>query len=616
VSSIRILPTHLVNKIAAGEVVERPASVVKELVENALDAEAANIEIRVEDGGKRLIQVIDDGCGMSAEDAALAFRPHATSKIAGERDLFAIGTLGFRGEALASIASISHAHLRTCRRQDESGCEISASGQQANEPRPCAAAPGTTVTVRDLFFNTPARRKFLRTANTEFGHICEQLARLAIPHPQVAFRLVHNGREVHNLPAVESTSARIADLFGGDIADGLLPMIRRSGEISVRGLIGSPAATRASGRWQYFFVNGRFIRDRTLTHALREAYRGLIDPNRWPVAFVFIELDPSQVDVNVHPTKIEVRFAEPQVIHGELLAALRETLNRSDLAPAAEAKPQDSPAPHGETADEKRRESLREAIADFFKSSPQQQRLNFPAANRPDQPGKARIAAPPARTRPAEKTDRSSDAPEKYNAEPAPPDLQARPIQAMQIHDSYIVAAEEDGLVIIDQHALHERIIYDELKHRLQAGTLSSQRLLIPQTFPASDIEAARLEDLSGLLDKLGIEVVPFGPGTLAVQRFATLLIERRVAPVEFMRELLDQLDDPVPPDAEQLLERILAVMACKAAVKAGEPLGQAEIDDLLARRERVQKASACPHGRPTTLKLTLADLARQFQRT
>ena len=358
---VRILPTHVVNKIAAGEVIERPASIAKELVENALDADAARIEIAVEDGGRRLISVTDDGCGMDADDLALAFRPHATSKIASDEDLDDIATMGFRGEALASIASVSHASIRSRPRGQESGHEVAAAGEEIGEVRPCAAPPGTAVTVRDLFFNTPARRKFMRTASTEFGHISEQLARLALPHPKVAFRLTHNGRESQNLPAVNSTTERAADLFGRDLADTLLPVRPRGGEVGIAGLIAPPAGARASGKWQYFFLNGRYIRDRLLAHALREAYRGLIEPQRWPVAFLFVEIPPGEVDVNVHPTKIEVRFRNGNLVHGELLAALRETLNRSNLAVpvdpgTAPAEPPPEPeAPAGDEAGDARR---------------------------------------------------------------------------------------------------------------------------------------------------------------------------------------------------------------------------------------------------------------------
>ncbi|MGB2820615.1 MAG: DNA mismatch repair endonuclease MutL, partial [Phycisphaerae bacterium] len=328
-SDIRVLPVHLVNKIAAGEVIERPASVVKELVENALDAGATRIDIVVEDGGRKLLQVTDDGCGMGAEDLALAFAPHATSKITCEEDLFEIATMGFRGEALASVASVSHARIRSRLRDADEGNEVEAPGEAVGEVRPCAAAPGTTVTVRDLFFNTPARRKFMRTANTELGHVVEQVARLALPHPQVAFTLTHNGREVKSLPPAETTLQRAADLFGAELADGLLPIVRRGGKVGLAGLIGAPAVARGSSKWQYFFLNGRYIRDRLLGHALREAFRGRIDPNRWPVALIFLRVSPAEVDVNVHPTKIEVRFQNSQLVHSEVLAALTETLNRA-----------------------------------------------------------------------------------------------------------------------------------------------------------------------------------------------------------------------------------------------------------------------------------------------
>ena len=361
--SIQILPTALVNKIAAGEVIERPASVVKELVENALDAGATRIEVAVEAGGRDLISVTDDGGGMSADDLALALAPHATSKLASEADLFDVRTMGFRGEALASIASISRTHIRTRQPTRDGGHELSAAGETVEDVRPCGGAPGTTISVRDLFFNTPARRKFMKSAQTEMGHVSEQLTRLALPHPQVAFRLTHNGRQSMNLPAAESTAARIHDIFGPDVADGLLPISLASDDLDVAGLIGPPSAARGSSRWQYVFLNGRYIRDRLLAHAIREAFRGLIDSNRWPVAFVFLQIDPALVDVNVHPTKIEVRFANSQRVHTALLTALRDALNTASLAPSAirpavEAPPAE-PTPEPIADSDPRQEGLR-----------------------------------------------------------------------------------------------------------------------------------------------------------------------------------------------------------------------------------------------------------------
>jgi len=616
---IHVLPTQLVNKIAAGEVVERPASVVKELIENSLDAEARRIEVCVADGGRKLISVSDDGTGMSGEDLALAFAPHATSKLAAEADLETIATMGFRGEALASIASISHAHIRTRRQADESGYEITASAGNVSQVRPCAAAPGTTVTARDLFFNTPARRKFLRTANTEMAHVTEQVTRLGLPHPRVALTLSHNGREVLNLPPAESTSQRVTDIFGRDVTEALLPVSQRRAKIGVEGLIATPAAARGSAKWQYFFLNGRYVRDRVLAHALREAYRGLVEPGRYPIAFVFIRLDPAEVDVNVHPTKIEVRFRDSNLVHGELLAALKETLNQANLTPGVSlAAPGGSAtAVERDQATAQQRDSLRQALADFFKSAPPPQpRFSFaraPAAEAAARdtgqvhapvPGRADQHPQPAAAR--------QEAPQSARSAPH--------VEAIQVHNSYIVAPCPDGLMIVDQHALHERLVYNDLKRRLagrgESSSLTGQRMLIPETVKVTGAEMATLEANAALLAKLGLEVAPFGPTAVAVQQVPSLLAERGVAPGQLVREILDTLSEGERTEPEELLEDLLEMMACKAAVKAGDPLTPAEIDSLLARRETAESASACPHGRPTTLKLTLADLAKQFKRT
>ena len=675
--AIHLLPADLVNRIAAGEVVERPASVVKELVENSLDAGATRIEVAVEDGGRRLISVTDDGAGMSPEDLALAFAPHATSKLAGDEDLLAISTMGFRGEALASIASICHARIRARRADDQTAYEVAASGEGIEPVRPCAAPAGACVAIRDLFYNTPARRKFLRTANTELGHITEQMTRLSLPHPGVAFVLTHNGRELQNLPNAASTLQRARDVFGEELAGSLMPLAGRGGRIEVQGLIAPPAAARATGAWQYFFLNGRYIRDRVLSHALREAYRGLTDPSRYPVAFIFIRMDPREVDVNVHPTKIEVRFRDSQAVHGELLAALKETLNKSPLSPSVPlGLEDDSPAqtdPAGQPGDElaeRHRQSLRQALADFFKSgAPQGRAHSFEAAG---PTGHAVVGAPPAvPLQGAPPSHAGSGGPEQglsfpdhesaLQTEPAaapafelrppqpksgygprsdlappvglppwPPDagrdaLAAPYRQAMQVHGSYIVVACRDGVEIIDQHALHERLLYNDLKRRLAeagSGRLTSQRMLIPETLSVTPAEAAALEANADLLARLGIEVLPFGPqrdrrpSAVAVQQFPSLLAERGVVASEFVRDLLDMLADRETVEPEHLIEGVLEIMACKAAVKAGDPLTAGEIDSLLARREQAEKSSACPHGRPTSLKLTLKDLAKQFKRT
>ncbi len=652
-ANINILPTHLVNRIAAGEVIERPASVVKELVENAIDAGATSIDVTVEDGGRKLITVADNGCGMGESDAAKAFLPHATSKIATDDDLFNIHTMGFRGEALASIASISHTRLRTRRAEDEAGWEVTASGDTVDQPRPAAGAPGTTISVGELFFNTPARRKFMRTANTEMGHISEQLTRLALPHPHVAFTLTHNGRHTLHLPVADSTRRRISDLLGTQLAADLLPISAARDTLSIDGLIAPPAAGRGSSKWQYVFLNGRYIRDRLLSHALREAYRGLIDPNRWPVVFAFLQIDPDCVDVNVHPTKVEVRFRDSQVVHSALLGAMRDTLNRAALAVPAAAQAQ-SPAAEGVAADgdqTDRQQSLRAAMADFFKAAPKTQpRLGFDDS-RSDPQSQRRANISPSTIAPggagggewiSDPGDQPSSAADPSTAcqglpqlSPAPPSSPqptdfrtylpptsagpaAAPFDgaAIQIDNTYIVAATADGLIIVDQHALHERIIYNDLKGRLAAAPLVGQRLLLPETLTVTAAEADLLARSGELLLALGIAVEPFGPDAVAIQQFPTLLAERGVEAGDFLRGVLDALAEDETAGAERLLESLLEMIACKAAVKAGDPLTAPEMAQLLTGREHAEKASACPHGRPTTLALTLADLQKQFKRT
>jgi len=637
---INILPTHLVNKIAAGEVIERPASVVKELAENAIDAGATRIHITLEDGGRKLITVADNGCGMEADDAAMAFLPHATSKIVGDDDLFNIHTMGFRGEALASIASISHAHLRTRRADSDSGWEVTASGDTVGEVRPAATAPGTTITVGELFFNTPARRKFMRTANTEMGHVSEQVTRLALPHPHIAFTLTHNGRRTLNLSATDSTRKRIADIFGADLADCLLPMTAGRDSLAVDGLISPPAAARGSSKWQYVFLNGRYIRDRLLSHAFREAYRGLVDPNRWPIVFAFIQIDPDCVDINVHPTKIEVRFRDSQAVHSALLGAMRKALNRQSLTvPASPGRLSAAPGEDNAT-DQARRQSLRQAMADFFKSAPKSPPpLKFPddlalppqtasgtvAGAPPGSPfrlrptvGEPRFGARPATSRhETAQIDTAGSGPcqrlPAVAAEDQPSQV-GRPV--FQLDNTYIVAATDDGLIIVDQHALHERILYNELKRRLTDGALTGQLMLIPQTITVTEAEADLLASASELLGRLGIVVEPFGLKSMAVQQFPTMLAERGVAADDFIRSVVDALAEDETADAERLLERLLELIACKSAIKAGDSLTDEEMSELLRGRTMAEKGSACPHGRPTTLELTLADLQRQFNRT
>lgn len=654
---IRVLPPGLVNRIAAGECVERPASVLKELVENALDAGAARIDVVIHDGGRELIQVSDDGGGMDADDLRLCVQPHATSKIREDEDLFNIQTLGFRGEALPSIGSVSRLRIVSRPASAELAYEIRVDAGEIGPPQPCAAPFGTTVEVRDLFYCVPARRKFLKTPATETGHLTEQLARIALAQPAVSFSLMHAKRLMHRLPAVEDPHRRIADFFGEEVAEGLLPVTRSAGGFALRGWVAPPGRCRKSSKWEYAFVNGRYVRDRYVSHAIKEAYRSLIKPDEYPVAFLFITIDPSQVDVNVHPTKIEVRWRDSNFVHSQVLAAIREKFLSVNLDRGFRPPREDLA----------QRDRVRAAMVEFFtrRGEVTAARTNTPATmGRPDRSPPARqeltdapgagtaaglhsVQARPADCPPAPpgaggrvdasrsaepnappRTAIASPEPGAGFPEPTPthttdlmvqhsphlPLAAAASAAAIQIHNTYLVVETPEGLMLIDQHALHERILYEQLRERIAGRPLESQRLLLPDVLRVPPDRLEVLETHADALERLGIELTPSGPQTVTLHAFP-LLLERADRP-QFVRDLLDLLAEPgFRPQSDTLLHRLLDMMACKAAVKAGDPLTAAEIAALLAQRERAERSSHCPHGRPTTLHVTLRDLERQFKR-
>ena len=650
-SNIRVLPPLLVNKIAAGEVVERPASVVKELLDNAIDAGAQRIALTIEDGGKRLIRVTDDGCGMDAEDLSLAVTPHATSKIQEEADLDHIASMGFRGEALASIASVSKMSITSRKPDAIEGAVLNISGVDKRTQSAAGCPAGTTIEVRDLFFNVPARRKFLRATSTETGHINEHFGRAALAFPGISFSLTNNTRQTHNLPACDNRLARIARFYGDELAEDLLHRTREERGLRMDAFLAPPARSRANAQWQFTFVNDRYIRDKYLQHAIKEAYRGLMEHNRHAVVFLFLYLDPAQVDVNVHPTKIEVRWAESNMIHSQVLSLLKETLQSADLTPILRTS---RPMHAGTPAEEEHtRRRMREENASLLKSeNPQahqhhrESNAAYPAgrtgagsaggSHAPNDPGRMN---PPQHDRRdplrewrelyghdgnAAGNDRLAPfgeaevTPERIpQGENRPADTDGTPVRApraIQIHNLYLVAESDEGIVIIDQHALHERVMYEQLKSMLDRNDLESQGMLIPVTFPANAAQMALLEDHAMLLRKLGVDVRSFGPDTMAVHAFPALL--KKVDIAAFMRDLMDQLDGKPEGSAEVVIHEVLDMMACKAAVKAGDPLTQPEIEALLEKRHLVEKSSNCPHGRPTTLRLSKADLNRQFKRT
>lgn len=616
-SRIQQLPASLVNRIAAGEVIERPASVVKELVENAIDAGSTQIIIEVEDGGLSLIRITDNGRGIAPEDLPLAFAPHATSKLTTDEDLFRIATMGFRGEALASIGSVSHARIVSRIPDNDAAYEIVNRGGTISDPQAAAGNVGTTVEVRNLFYNTPARRKFMRGPSTEYGHISDMVMRLALPHPDIAFKLLHNNRTTLDLPPTTAED-RLLQAWPKDFHEQRLPIDTGDAEIRLRGIIGLPELARPTAKYQYLYLNGRHIRDKFIMHALREAYRGLTEPGRHPAAILLLEMPPQDVDVNVHPTKIEVRFKDGGRIHGLVLGAVRECLLGSDLTPRA--------IPMRSEAEQAKRDDMRTRLAEFFKESldgpgetaseTSTAPLPIPGIRQAPPPSEISTSQPPVPGSRSEATAQPPAAdPSFAPAAPVLPPADRRPPTAIQLHNSYLVAESEDGLVIIDQHALHERIIYEELFARVSRGPLESQQLLLPATFPASDRQLDLLEQIQPLLSRLGIDAVRFGPQTAAVQAFPSFL--EKLDPATFVQELLERGEQELLDlHDEELLHEVLDMMACKAAIKAGDPLTPEEISALLARRELVERSSNCPHGRPTTLRLSLKDLEKQFKRT
>jgi len=650
---IRRLPPTLVNKIAAGEVVERPASVVKELVENSLDAGASRIDVSVERGGLDLVRVADNGCGIPAEELELAVAPHATSKIAEEDDLFCIQTLGFRGEALASIASVSQLTLRSRTPQAEHGAMIEVHGGQAGPVAPCGCPVGTIVEVRNLFFNTPVRRKFLRSVQTELGHVTEALVRIALAAPEVHFTLQHGERVLLELPADGDRLERIARCCGRDLADALLYVESREPGLELVGYVSHPNYSRPNNRLQYLFLNGRYIRDRSLQHALGEAYRGLLTVGRFPAAFLFLQVSPETVDVNVHPTKLEVRFQDSGRVYSQVLSALRAKFLSTDMT----ARVQTTADPSG-VMDAQKAAEHRLQVAAWAKGQIAQQAVGpvgAGVAGEADAPpwetddaasafptggpsptgmissdavfsraettrapsGPMELGTPDQRSSPAG-VDRFESGPSQPEGRqpalqtPSPP---VRRPTAVQMHHRYLVAETEEGVMIFDQHALHESILYEELRERFRQGRLESQRLLTPEPVDLSPSEAAIVLEHRPVLERLGLVLEPFGGGTVVV--LGCPEIGGRVRPAEVVSAVVEKLlQSGRAPDQQELVDELLHTLACRAAVKAGDPLRPEEIEALLARRHAATQAHHCPHGRPTAIVLTRQELDRQFKRT
>ena len=609
---IKQLSPHVVNKIAAGEVVERPSSMVKELVENAIDAGADRIDVVLREGGAAEVRVVDNGCGISPAQLLLAVTSHATSKIHSDDDLFDVSTLGFRGEALASIGSVAHLTLRSRVATSDAGAELQVDGGRIGTVTPTAAAVGTTVSVSDLFFNTPVRRKFLRTIRTELGHCTETLTRLALAHSQIHFSLTHDDRLLHDLPPVPELRDRIAHFFGQPLAEGLLEISSQEGDIALTGYVAHPQNSRSHTKMQYLLLGGRFIRDRSLQHALSEAYRGLLLRGRYPICFLQIEIPADQVDVNVHPTKLEVRFRDGQRLYRQMLAALRTRFLKANLnatlAPlesAPTAIEQTTPLPFG-TASGSRGGMPNPAIPVTLHER-EHPSSAVQDAGRESESGRAAFSE-----------SAFSDATRKDALQCAGHpvgDEQRATVPAIQVMNRYLIAESDNAVIVMDQHALHESILYEKLRKKVLSGPLDRQPLLVPEPVDLSADEAAVLLDQRETLSQLGIEIEPFGGETLLLTGLPSLLAKQHRG--KLLQSLAAQLASPGnTAERRDLLDELLHMVACKAAIKAGDVLAKEEIQDLITQRTESTTSHHCPHGRPTTLVLTREDLDRQFLRT
>jgi DNA mismatch repair protein MutL len=564
-SSIRVLPELLISQIAAGEVVERPASVLKELIENSIDAGARAITVTLDEGGIRRIQVEDDGEGIVREDLPLALARHATSKIGELADLEGVATMGFRGEALAAIASVSRFSIASRTREAAHGALIAGEGAQVGEIEPAARAPGTTVTVADLYFNTPARRKFMRTEATEFGHCDEMFRRVALARCGTAFTLKHNGRVSRHLRA-QTLRERTAALLGEAFVAESVPIDTGGKGLALSGLAGTPQAAKPRADVQYFFVNGRFVRDRLLAHAAREAYSELLHGDRQPAYVLFLDIDPRGVDVNVHPAKIEVRFRDSRTVHQFVRHALERALSPS----AAEAPVAYAAVSQG-----------RGIQSSFSLAQPAATYEAFMATAMP-----------------------------LPSAEKAPPLGYA----LGQLHGVYILAQNEAGLVLVDMHAAHERIVMEKLKQNLDAGEVQRQALLVPAVFSAQALDIATAEENREVLERLGLELAVSGPNELSVRAAPVALAAGDVPGLarDVLREIREYGASEVLSTRQN---ELLATMACHAAVRANRMLASAEMNALLREMEQTERSGSCNHGRPTWYQLTLSDLDRLFLR-
>ena len=604
--AIHILSDQLISQIAAGEVVERPSSVLKELLENALDARSSAIHVQLEEGGVKLIRVTDDGGGIARDELALALTRHATSKIASLDDLERVGTLGFRGEALASIASVARLTLtsRESRNEWKDSHAWKLRGEPGALPEPAALLAGTVVEMRDLYYNTPARRKFLKSEATEFAHCAETLKRIAMAHPSVAFTLSHNGRASLHFPKGEAID-RIGAILGADFLGDSRVLDAGSGTLQLSGYCASPAHSRARNDAQYCYINGRFVRDKLLSHALREAYQDILHNSRYPTYCLFLEIDPTAIDVNVHPAKTEVRFRDGRAVHQFVFHAVQKTLS-APLAGQSDKGSLLQPSQQVETFQNIRPTFIAKSGNDFSPTNFNRTvcqgflRTNEPTAAYYDF-SRSALTTPTANT--TGETSISS-------AEEVPPLGYA----LTQLHGIYILAQNPQGLILVDMHAAHERILYEKLKSALDQQKMAAQALLIPAVFSAEALDMVAAEEYSDTLNELGFDIAPMGPTQLAVRSMPVLL--QASDPTALVRSLLTELREH---GVSQLMtvrrNELLATLACHGAVRARRQLSVPEMNALLRQMEETERADQCNHGRPTWTQITMQELDSLFLR-
>ncbi len=590
---IAALPDTLISQIAAGEVVERPASVVKEVLENAIDAGSSAIIIRLEEGGCQRISIQDDGFGIEHSELHLAVQRHATSKIKSLHDLESVASLGFRGEALASIASVSRLAITTRTSADDHAWQIQVNGgQTVGDISPSSGPTGTTIDVQDLYFNTPARRKFLKSASTELGHCLDVIRRIALSRPDIAFAIWHNGKVIERW-AHGNIEQRVDAILGKEFHEARIPLESISGALSLRGFISQPTASRARADQQFSFVNGRFVRDKVIQHAIRSAYQDVLHGDRQPMVVLSLELDPQLVDVNVHPAKTEVRFREGGAVHQFIYKAIQNALST-----AAGPSPKSFSSPQLEAGLNHQHTTQTPA---WNPALSQYTNQHLPLG----QSAKTNIDNFFSNINPAEKLQTESPASQASD----------HPLghALAQIHGIYILAQNQHGLVLVDMHAAHERVLYEKLKQDLATG-IKIQQLLVPIVMHASELEVGKAEEHRTTLEQLGFDVATLSPTQLAIRTIPTLL--QRAEPISLLRNLLNELDltgSKAVIDAAQ--HERLATQACHAAVRAHRALTLTEMDALLRQMEQTERADQCNHGRPTWVQLSIQDLDKLFLR-